>query len=181
MKRVVLVALGLLLVASASFAQPDSTYVGLFADVDHSIWSVSYAGTPTDFMLYLYWLPGVRGLIGLDFAVSFPAGALLLETYPNSEFTVSSGTLKTGVLAAWGVCQPAGTWVLSHSAECLLMNATPGVIHMIANPSSGLLQLANCLPGYQLEPAKRFTDLCLNQACPTQTESKSWGAIKNLF
>jgi hypothetical protein len=183
MRRVLLVALGLLLIAGAAFAQPDSTYTGFFADSARTTWNVAYGGTTTSFTMYIYWLPCARGLQGVEFRVSYPANVIQGAVTSNPNIVLDFGSLKAGISSVWadGDCQPAGVWVISHEADCFLTSAVSSVVQMIPNPAENKYQILTCELGYPKEPVKRFTNLCLNQGCAYRTESKTWGAIKSLF
>jgi len=185
MKKVILAALGLLLMAGAVFAQaPDTAYVGLFADVDRLTWSAYHIDPPmTDFMMYIYWLPSVDGFQGSEFKVSYPANVLKGLVTTNSRIVVSLGSLSTGisVVLAEGDCQPPGVWIETHHQECTLLSITPSIIEIVAHPTVGYYQVAICDENFSIRPVKKFTNLCLNSACATATESKTWGAIKSLF
>jgi len=184
MKRVLLASLGLLLIAGAAFAQPDTSYVGLFTDVDHTTWNVSYVGPiPTEFIMYIYWLPSVRGLQGVEFKVKYPSNVLATAVNQNPGIVIALGSLSAGISAVWGEgdCQAAGVWVESHNVECLLLSNVASMVEIVAHPLVGKYQILNCELGYPPEPVRKFTNLCTNQACATATETKTWGAIKGLF
>jgi hypothetical protein len=184
MKKVILAALGLLLMAGAAFAQaPDTAYVGLFTDVDRNTWTASHTGAPTDFMMYIYWLPSVEGFIGAEFKVTFPTNVLRGTLTTNPRITISLGQLTTGLAVVLDPtdCQPPGQWIETHNLECLLLSATPGVIQIAASGMSGNYQVSICDVNYTVRPVKRFTNICLNSSCTTATEKKTWGAIKSLF
>ena len=184
MKRVLLAMLGLLVMSGAAFAQPDTSYVGLFADVDHTTWDVLYVGpSATDFTMYIFWLPSVRGLQGVEFKVKYPSNVLGMAVTSNPSITLDFGSLSAGILSVWGEgdCQQAGVWVESHNQECLLRSNVASMIEIVAHPTSGKIEVATCELGYPLEPVRKFTNLCTNQACVTATETKTWGAIKGLY
>ncbi len=86
MKRMVLVAMGLMLLAGSGFAQPyggladstyaglpDTAYVGLFADAAHTVRSVTYGGAPAAFQWYIFFLPSKMGLQAAEFKIQLPA------------------------------------------------------------------------------------------------------------
>jgi len=185
MKKVILAALGLLLMAGAAFAQaPDTAYVGLFTDVDRQTWTASYSGPPpTDFMMYIYWLPSAEGLIGAEFKVTFPSNVLRGTLTTNPRITISLGQLTTGLAVVLNPtdCQPPGVWLETHNLECALLNATPGVIQIAASGMSGDYHVAICDQDYSPRPVIRYTNVCVNSTCTTATEKETWGAIKSLF
>jgi hypothetical protein len=187
MKRMVLIATGLMLLAGSAFAQPfpglpDTAYVGLFADVAHSVRSVNYGGAPAGFQWYIYWLPSNRGLSAAEFAISIPSnviGATVVASDPA--ITVQMGTLLAGLTIAFHEDSCQTDWVYSHRVSSFLMSAAQGQIMVVAHPTVGAYQIATCELGYPIEPVKRFTHLYLNWDGGTAVEPKSWGSIKSLF
>lgn len=183
MKRVLLIAIGLLLVAGSAFAQTDTTYAGLFTDVAHTTWTVSSTGF-TAFTLYIYWLPPQDGLSAMEFKISAPANVIMSTTTANPDIVVSLGTLTGGTSVSFGeVCEPAGVWVWSHHVSCFLTSTAVGTIEIVPDPTAlpPVLQIATCALGNPLYPVRKFTNLCLNSTCSTATQTKTWGAIKSLF
>jgi len=188
MKRMVLIAMGLTLLAGSGFAQPypglpDTAYVGLFADVGRTVRSVNYVGpAPTAFTMYLYWLPSKRGMLAAEFKISYPSNVIGGLITPDATLTIQLGTLSAGISIAWNQDSCQTDWVYSHRQACFLMSAAQTQIQLVENPAVlpfPAYQVGTC--GYVIEPVKRFTHLYLNWDGGTAVESKSWGAIKNLF
>jgi hypothetical protein len=188
MKRMVLIALGLLLLAGSGFAQypglPDTAYVGLFADAGHTVRSVTYGGTGfTPFTMYLYWLPSKRGLQAAEFAISYPANVLTGALWSDPAITVQLGSFTAGISIAFAEDSCQTDWVYSHRQTCYLKDATLSQIMVVEHPTTDppAYQVATCELGYPIEPVKRFTHLYMNWDGGTAVESKSWGSIKSLF
>jgi hypothetical protein len=190
MKRMVLIATGLMLLAGSAFAQPfpglpDTAYVGLFADVAHSVRSVNYGGAPAGFQWYIYWLPSKMGLQAAEFAISLPSnviGMTILASDPA--ITVQMGTLAGGLTIAFHADSCQTNWVFSHKVQSVLMSAAQSQIMVVENINIlpfPAYQVASCELGYPIEPVKRFTHLYLNWDGGTAVEPKSWGSIKSLF
>ncbi len=190
MKRMVLIALGLLLLAGSAFAQPypglpDTAYVGLFADVGRTVHSVTYGGTGfTPFTMYLFWLPSTRGLIAAEFKLAYPANVIGAAITSDATLTVQLGTLGAGISIAWNPDSCQTDWVYSHRQACFLTSALQTQIEVVANPAVlpfPAYQVATCELGYPIEPVRRFTHLYLNWDGGVAVEPKSWGSIKSLF
>lgn len=186
MKRVLLVAMALLMLANTGTAQaPDSCYVGLFADVDHSVRRVDYAGGFTMLTMYIWWLPSARGIRAAEFAISYPANVIQATVTANPSINVSMGSLPAGISFAFESCNEGGVWFESHHQTCYLTSNVVGQFEMIKHP--GLIppayQIAGCdsAQGYPIEPVKRLTHLYVNWDGGISAESSSWGAIKSLF
>ena len=192
MKRLVLIAMGLLLLAGSGLAQPfpglpDTAYVGLYADVGSTLRSYNYTATPpafTIFYMYIYWLPSKKGLLGADFMISYPENVVGSTVYTDQTIAIVMGSLSTGMSFTYKADSCQTDWVYSHRQRILLSDATQSQIEVVEHPPAtpegqGYLDVVSCT--YDLDPLKRFTHLYLNWVGPTAVESKSWGSIKSLF
>ena len=187
----VLVTMGLLLLAGSAFAQPfpglpDSAYVGLFADVDHTIRTVTYGGAPALFHWYLYWLPSTRGLLAAEFTIVVPSNVAGVTTVAKDPgITVELGTLTGGISIAFHEDSCQTDWVWSHHLTSFLLSGAQSEIMLVDRGDVGGVwvpyQIATCELGYPIEPVKRLTHLYLNWDGGLGVQSKSWGAIKSLF
>jgi len=192
MKRMVIIAMGLLLLAGSLYAQPfpglpDTAYVGLFKDAAHTGWSVNYVATPpafTIFTMYIFWLPSKMGLQAAEFRISYPSNVIGGAITSNVDLSVQLGTLPAGISIAFFEDKCKTDWVLSHSQMCFLKDATQSQIMVIENPAVlpfPAYQVASCEGGYPIYPVKRFTHLYMNWDGGVAVQSKSWGSIKSLF
>ncbi len=189
MKRMVMIATGLLLLAGSAFAQPfpglpDTAYVGLFADTGHSVRTVTFGGAPAIFHWYIFWLPSTRGLMAAEFKISAPSNVAGVTTVAKDPaITVELGTLTAGISIAFHADSCQSDWVWSHHLTSFLLNATQSQIELIEHPTLDppAYQVATCELGYPIEPVKRLTHLYLNWDGGLGVQSKSWGAIKSLF
>ena len=183
MKRALLIAFGLMLVAGSAFAQADSTYAGLFTDEAHTTWTVSSTGF-TPFTVYIYWLPSQFGLSSAEFKITAPSNVILSTITANPDIAVSLGTLTAGIAVSFGLnCEAAGVWVWTHHVSCFLTSSAEGIIELVPDPSAipPFLGYASCEPGYPPYPIRKFTNICLNSTCGVATQTTTWGAIKSLF
>ncbi|MCX5753455.1 MAG: hypothetical protein NTW97_07370 [Candidatus Krumholzibacteria bacterium] len=198
MKRMVLIAMGLLLLAGSSFAQPypglpDTAYVGLFTDLAHTTHQVNYTATPpamTPFTFYIFWVPSKMGLMAAEFKIQYPANVLITSAVKNPAVIIEMGSIQAGIsISFYGEVECGESccrtdWVYSHRVNCFLMNANPGqimVVERLLDPEPPAYQVGSCEPGYPIYPVKRYCHLSLNYDGGVGVQTKSWGAIKSLF
>ena len=181
MKKVLLVAAALLILAGSLNAAPPRGYIGLYADMGHSVCSVVNPGGFLPFNMYIWCLPGQDGMTAAEFAISYPASVIPSTVTLNPAITVSLGTLTAGTSVAFGACNY--DWVWTHQQACYLTATTPGYIMIIPDPTAlpPAYQYATCALGNPLEQIQILSNLAMNQACVVATQNASWGAIKSLF
>ena len=183
MKRVLLVAVALLVLAGASYAQgPDSTYVGLFFDLTRTIPSrvdyiVADPPHPTPFYLYIFFLPSVRGLYAASYSIYLPANITMGSVTNHPNISLAMGDCVTGISVVWTDC--TYDWIYSQRVRCFLLDATQDQITIGPRGDTGDFSIANC--DMMDESYIKFTYLYLNYDGELRTENKSWGAIKSLY
>jgi hypothetical protein len=184
MKKGLFVVFGLMLIAASSFAQsPDSAYVGLYADVDHTTWTKSYSGSSTMFYMWIFWIPTDDGMYGSQFKVSFPSNIITSTVTKDADVTVTLGDLASGIGIGLGTCHSGGVWYWTHKVRLFLLDAEESTIELQKYPGSTPpgLTVVTCLTGLPKIPARKATHICLNWTCDTATQGATWGAIKSLF
>ncbi len=182
MKKAMLLAVAIMLVATSAFAGPKA-YIGIWADEAHSVCSVSppqYAPTPA----YIYVLPSERGLQAAEFRMALPATIIQTASVKNAGITVELGSLANGISVAFGegMCQMDWTWL--YNLTLMALATVPAVVEITPHPGTlpePAYQVANCLPGYPIEPVVKLTSLYFYQSCVIGTEETNWGAIKSMF
>jgi hypothetical protein len=191
MKRMVLVAIGLLFIAGSAFAQPypglpDTAYVGLFTDAAHSASRVNYSGvSPTPFQWYIFFLPSKTGFQAAEFKIQLPANVLSTTILAkDAAITVELGTLTGGISTALaeGTCRT--DWFYLYKIQSILMSNVESQVELVENPNIlpfPAYEVASCELGYPIEPLKRYCHLSMNYDGGVGVQSKSWGAIKSLF
>jgi hypothetical protein len=185
MKRLMLLLAGLVLTVNVGPARgaSENAYVGIFADSGHNVCSLGPAAYSA-FNVWLYWLPGVRGMIGGDFDVIFPSELLVVKTVNNPDMvTIGCGCCEPGIHVCFTSCHQ-WDWVWTHQLTCMISSGgvgVPGSIRVVPAPGELSPRVATCEPGYPMEPVTVLTDLHLYQSCTYATEPTSWGAIKGLF
>jgi hypothetical protein len=80
MKKVLLLAGVFVVICGAAFAQaPPKGYIGLYTSDMHDMWCVS--GTPVYIVeMWIFCLPSVDGMLGAEFAISYPASGVIPST-----------------------------------------------------------------------------------------------------
>ena len=184
MKKVVLVAVALLLISGVASAQQSFPlgYIGLFTGEDHSFWCVSGAGFyPVE--VWILCLPGSLGQICAEFMLCNPVNVITSTvTWNTPLISVSLGDLDVGLSVCYVSCQTDWHWI-AHRLY-YVTDGTQTMIEICPHPDVGVYQFSNCEPGYPIEPCTKLTNMYLNytiedEECQAMgTESASWGAIK---
>jgi hypothetical protein len=191
MKRMVLIAMGLMLLAGSAFAQPypglpDTAYVGLFTDLAHTTYQVNYGVAPTAFQWYIFFLPSKMGFQAAEFKIQLPANVVSITTLAKDlAITVELGTIAGGISVALDESVCRTDWFYLYKLQSILMSNVQsqitvedrGDVNGVWTP----YQVASCEPGYPIYPVKRFCHLSLNYDGGIGVQSTSWSAIKNLF
>lgn len=183
MKKAMLLAVAIMLVATSAFALGPKAYIGIWADAAHSVCSVAppqYGQTPA----YIYVLPSERGLQAAEFKLSIPATLVQLAAVKNPGITVELGALASGISVAFGEGMCQMDWVWLYNLTMMSLATVPCVLEIVAHPGTlpvPAYQVANCLPGYPIEPVVKLTSLYFYQSCVIGTEETNWGAIKSMF
>ena len=181
MKKALLLGLAILLISGAANAQG---YIGLYADAGHTTQCVSDM-MPTPVTFWIWCLPGANDQICAEFMMSYPANVIASTVTTNDAIvSVTLGDLATGMSVCYDPCQTDWNWCFQQLIY--VTDPTQTTIDVLGHPDTGLVQFANCLEGYPLEPATAYPSLLLNvlqQDCPeiVGTEETSWGAIKSIF
>lgn len=181
MKKVVFLAIALLLVSGAANAQ----YMGLFTDDTHSYWCATGVGFyPVE--MWIMALPGPLGVMCNEFAICYPVNTIQsVVTSNDAIISVMLGSLPAGMSVCYQLCQYDWFWCFHQ--QIYVTDATQTMVYICAHPDAGLYQIADCTPGYPTQPCDLLTNLYLNygpeeQVCQgTATEEASWGAIKSMM
>lgn len=182
MVKRLLVAFALLCAVSAKVhAQSPKTYVGLYADANHSMMCVFGVGSFYPFDLWIWWLPSVNGLQASMVKIATPAN-VIVATVMSNPLTNPFGcdfVPTGGICAVFYDCQH--DWVWSHHAQCYLLDGDPSFITIGPPVGQEPLRASSCLPGYPLEPVIVFNVFGLNTPAFIAAENRSWGAIKGIY
>ncbi len=177
MKKVLLIASAILVLASAANAQ----YVGLYADAGRVSCSVTVMPY-TPFECWVLMSYPERGIQAAEYRLILPAGIISTATTTNPDINLTLGDWAAGISVSFMTCWQ--TWVWPQHISCLSLGvAAPGFITVEGKPLSlpYFLQVASCELGFPIYPLKVLNHLALNCSCVIGTEETSWGAIKSLF
>lgn len=166
MKKFLSIILPILIVAVSAAAEgPDVGSIGLYIDDQHSNNEVA---TPGTFTAYVFCLPGPDGMICAEFGIDLPAGMTIFGVTENPGVSVALGSLAAGMSVCFLDCRT--DWVWTHSFSVMDIAGGPAEIAVVRHQSVGTRIFANCLPGYPLEEVFVSSKICLNQACPPDTD-----------
>jgi hypothetical protein len=154
--------------------------IGLFADADRSICEVISPGGFYPFEMWIWIQPHIdNGTICNEFRICYPPNVIQSTvTWNDPIISVMLGDLPSGLSVCYIICQYDFFWI-AHQA-CYLTDTTPAWIEVCAHPDVGVVQYADCTPGYPVWPSTIWNHLALNQPCVIGTEESSWGAIKSM-
>ena len=166
------------LVFNCAHALPLKPYVGLFADVNHSI--TCYSGT-SSFDLYVWWLPSSNGSLGTCYDLVLPANVTIASVTTSPAVANLVGcycTELTGFCAVFANCQ--ADWVWSQRIRCNVLDEDPSAIEIIPCEGESSLSVFNCVD-YSAEPVTIMNKFCVNQEPIIAIDESTWGAIKSLY
>jgi hypothetical protein len=184
MKKALLLAVALMLIATVANAQPPVGYIGLFTSEDHDTWCITGTGFyPVE--MWIMCLPSYLGQICAEFRICYP-GNTIQSTVTNNDaiISVTLGDLPNGMSVCYSECQVAWHWNFHQTVY--VTDATQTYIEICDHPDIATFQFANCEDGFPTEPCIKFTNLYLNydgsedECGVTATQDASWGAIKSL-
>ncbi|UCF05832.1 MAG: hypothetical protein JSV33_01995 [bacterium] len=188
MKRILLITVAVLLIASFAHAQlPPVGYIGLYLNTEPPSPDPIACATGAGFYpveMYIWALPNEKGMMCAEFMVTYPVNVIQSTVTTNPLVCVTLGTLDTGMSAC--LCTCAWDWTWYFHQLLYVTDPTPTECTIVKHPDPNIpcVQHANCDPGYPTECCIVHTKLLLNQECPPEnpvgTEEASWGAIKDL-
>ena len=175
MKKALLIALAILLAASAVSACES---IGLFADLDHGICTISPA-LYAPFTWYIFALPDLTGFTAVEFMLVPPTTMYVLSATKNPGIVAEQGGLTTGISSTFGECQMG--WTLLYTVSSMVTALTPGYVTVVPNPNAQppAINFATCVP--YLHEGRAYNTLGVFQGCQIATKEATWGAIKSLF
>jgi len=186
MKKALLIGAAIMFLAgSASAVPPPIGYIGVFKDATHDLNPIVNTVCPTpygSFDAWIWCLPSENGLQAAEFAVSFPATAVILGSVQNPLITITIGRLPEGIAIAFseGMCQM--DWIWTHQFSLMLLDRIAADIEIIPHPGikpNPAYQFASCALSYPTEPCIYLMPLRICYSIGV--EQISWGAIKSLY
>ncbi|MCK4350713.1 MAG: hypothetical protein KAX13_07635 [Candidatus Krumholzibacteria bacterium] len=180
MKKVLLLGVALLLIASVTSAQlPPQGYIGLYADGDH----VNGCAVGVVFVpFYCFVLPPEGGMDSVEFSTTLGTGvAGVMNLVVNPDIILTMGSVPGDYVATFGSCQGAWTEVF-HADAYVPSDVEPSFIYMGAHSLNDYPLILTC--DIIETEALISTDLHVNDAdCtdPVAAKESTWGAIKNMY
>jgi hypothetical protein len=182
-----MIFLAVLLFSTAASAQTQG-YIGLFADVDHTVWCATPAAIPGNFNMWIYALPKADGTFCAEFKLEGPADPTLIlaSMTPNPGNSIILGDPLTGVSLCFVECQLGWTWI--YQVLVVVLSANQNTISIAPHPTAGGPNFNECTGIRPVYPAVIFNNLYVNytvgvdpECSETATAPASWGAIKSMF
>ncbi|UCF04556.1 MAG: Ig-like domain-containing protein [bacterium] len=168
MKRAFLASMFLILLPTVSTSQPPIGYIGLYADSLHTVNEISNPGGTLQFTMYIFCQPSELGMICAEFAIQYPQNIITGAVTENPGLSVYLGDLENGMSVCFYDCQ--WDWVWTFSQTLYLTDTEASRIRLVRHPEVGNIHFANCTPGYPTEAVHYYPYLCLNSACPADTD-----------
>ena len=192
MKRTLIVIAIALTLPAALWAQlPQTGILSLYADGSR----VYYASCPfpagypiAKVEMWIWCLPSERGLLGTDFAVSYPSNVIKDRITWNALLSSAPGDLAAGYSARFGACQWDWSWVAHQTLYLSTHQVTAA--ELVSHPGVGSMRFLSCEgAGCCWEPCIKGTSLyfnstifpCLPPELAIGEPSPTWGAVKGLY
>ncbi|HER44341.1 MAG TPA: hypothetical protein ENO08_07775 [Candidatus Eisenbacteria bacterium] len=180
----------LTVVLAAMLATPaaayENGYIGLFTDEARSSWCIESAEIPFTFDVWVYCLPSDNGTRGVEFSISDLAPSYFLTgTATGPWVSITMGDIFTGISYSLYLCRE--DWFLLDVYSFIATGPGQTAIWLEGHEDTGLIRMANCLPGYPVEDARAYASVFVNyppgspECAGTATEESSWGAIKDMY
>jgi hypothetical protein len=179
------------IVSGSSVAQPPPvSYIGLYCDENHQSRCISGVGN-YEILMWIWVLPGVDGLLGVEFALEYPSGIIPSNVERNPIFPTQISLLNSveGVATSASECLEDWTWVFRQTVhvtaadpmEVRIKGASIGEIHYDTPIHT------SCEEGFPIYELHVLNYFYINYSGSEHecdvigTESTTWGAIKGLF
>lgn len=188
MKRLAMVALILIALTTGAFAHQGS--IGLYVDTAANDCDVTFAPYLSTNITVMYFRSdaGPDGITAAEFRVDAPAGLIVISSFaPSPEVSVTLGTIDAGIATSFTGCTGTGVdYTLIGTMSVLPMVATPMQLKVLA---SGGITAPPYEPRVSMcdDPARTIVGVLggwftsPDGTCNVGTESKSWGAIKEMY
>ncbi len=184
--RTLLLTVVIAAMLTTSAAAYEYGYVGLFTDEARGSWCLESNDVPFSFDVWVYCLPSQNGVRAIEFSLGdFPPTYFLTGTAPGPLVSVTMGDVFYGISYSLYLCQV--DWVLLDVYSVIATAPGQAALWLKGHGDTGLMSIANCLPGYPIENAVAYTSVFINyppgspECSGVGTEESSWGAIKGMF
>jgi hypothetical protein len=179
----IILVVALLLMSSAAGAQTLEHYIGLFTDETHSYWCASSENPFYPVEVWIMCKPGINGIICNELDLCNPPNVIgSTMTYNTDIIGPNIPPILPGIAECYIECQYDWFWLLHRTYY--VTDAAQTHISVCPYPSSGVIGVAECTPGYPRVEGVPWTNFYVNYGpgeCPAiATKDESWGAIKSM-
>ncbi len=188
MKRLTIVALILIALTTGAFAHQGS--IGLYVDTAANDCDLDFTPYIAASITIMYFRSdaGPDGITAAEFRVEAPAGLIVISNFaPSPEVSVTLGAIDAGIATSFTGCTGTGVdYTLIGTMEVLPLVAAPMQLKVLA---SGAITWPPYAPRVSMcdDPARTIVGVLggwftsPDGTCNVGTESKSWGAIKEMY
>ena len=158
-----------------------NTYIGIYADEDHTICSIDITSVYQYFEVWFWVLPNDDGFLGMSFGYRFPSWVAIGSSYDNDGLAVAIGCPQDQYTTClhFNDCQYDWVWLIQWGVWALEAG-NDGEIRFVPTEWFGPpIMAGDCESGGA--PARILNSLHINEPCVIGTKETSWGAIKALF
>lgn len=185
MKRLLMVLLLFTCINTAHAQLPQTAYIGLFADENHTSWCVNgeaFYGCE----MWVWVLPSERGVMCVEWKVEYPDNVIpSTVTIGWPDITCDLEDPTRGYSACVLDCRFEWFWLFKQ--DLYVVSAEQTHCEIVPHLDAGAYQVASCEPGYPIEPVIKLSDLYVNRepndpvCAGVGTSGTSWGAIKRIM
>lgn len=184
MKKVLMMVVGIMMLAGAANATGPAAFMGLYADLGHTVQEAIVAAPFTPFDVYVFILPSDNGVTAAEFKTDLTGAAAVLALAPVTNLdiiTISDGS-PFGAPGVKVTCFCEMDWFWTHKLPFYMTGLEPGFIEIF--PHDLIVtqaQVAGCDGVATIETLFPINKFGLNQDGVVPDESSTWGAIKSLI
>lgn len=177
MRKKLLIATALFVIACSLNARSAENSVKLYADPDRSQQLVIFHSPFTEFDIWVWWKPDtLNGMTGGDVRIVCPSNVVPGAVVSNPLIVEESGTLNSGILFTVDDSNCQYDWFWSHRQSCVLIDSTPRFVRVWPSIGNDRVEIISCEPGHPTYLAS-VSYLFVNAYIASK--ETSWGAIKN--
>jgi hypothetical protein len=189
MKRLTIAALILIALTTGAFAHQGS--IGLYVDTAHNDCDWTFAPYQAIPIVIMYFRSdaGPDGITAAEFRVEVPGGGsmIVISSFTPSPGVLTIGTIDAGIATSFTGCTGTGVdYTLIGTMSVLPFVVTPMQLKVLA---SGAITAPPYEPRVSMcdDPARTIVGVLggwftnPDGTCNLGTESKSWGAIKEMY
>lgn len=189
MKRLAMAALILIALTTGAFAHVGS--IGIYTNTSATDCDMTFTPFLNADLTIMYYSSdaGPDGITAAEFKMEVPAGLVVISSFtPSPEVSVTLGTIDVGIACSYTGCTGSGNpYTLVGTVSVLPFSAAPVTLKILG--SDNLPAGATVEPRVSMcdDPVRTIVGVLggwfsgPDGTCNVGTESKSWGAIKELY